>query len=139
MKQTIFSFSRATAWRIVKKSFPDLSPHYFRMNRILKQGGYYTAAEEFGLAINNRTRDSKEWIQIKNRCLSTFGNICPVTGKTNRLQVHHIDFNRMNNHLENLIPLWAKYHRLIHARADFSEDYKEADRTFLLSLTKIRR
>jgi len=32
----MFSFSRSTAYRIVKKCFPKLYPHYFRMNRIVK-------------------------------------------------------------------------------------------------------
>ena len=32
----LFSFSRMTAYRLIKKVFPDLYPHYFRMNRITK-------------------------------------------------------------------------------------------------------
>jgi len=32
----LFDFSRFTARRIVKSVFPDLYPHYFRMNRITK-------------------------------------------------------------------------------------------------------
>lgn len=32
----LFTFSRTTAWRIVKRVFPVLYPHYFRMNRIVK-------------------------------------------------------------------------------------------------------
>jgi len=31
----IFPFSRSTAYRTVKKAFPSLYPHYFRMNRIV--------------------------------------------------------------------------------------------------------
>lgn len=31
----LFEFSRTTAYRIVKKAFPELYPHYFRMNRIV--------------------------------------------------------------------------------------------------------
>ena len=38
----LFSFSRSTAYRTVKKVFPDLYPHYFRMNRITK------TADKFG-------------------------------------------------------------------------------------------
>lgn len=33
-KGRIFPFSRFTARRIIKKVFPDLYPHYFRLNRI---------------------------------------------------------------------------------------------------------
>jgi len=31
----LFSFCRTTAYRTVKKAFPSLYPHYFRMNRIV--------------------------------------------------------------------------------------------------------
>lgn len=31
----LFSFSRTTGYRIVKSVFPNLYPHYFRMNRIV--------------------------------------------------------------------------------------------------------
>ena len=125
MKQKLFSFSYRTAYRLVKKVFPDLYPNYFRMNRILKQGGYYTAAEQFGFAINNRTRDSKDWIQSKKNCLSAFGNRCPITGRTDKLHIHHIDFNKENNNPENLIPLWSPLHTLIHALEGFSKAWCE--------------
>jgi integrase len=32
----LFPFTRTTAYRLVKKCFPKLYPHYFRMNRITK-------------------------------------------------------------------------------------------------------
>lgn len=35
-KGDLFKFSRTTAYRIVKRCFPNLYPHYFRMNRITK-------------------------------------------------------------------------------------------------------
>lgn len=38
----LFSFHRTTAYRIVKSIFPNLYPHYFRMNRITK------ISEDFG-------------------------------------------------------------------------------------------
>jgi integrase len=38
----LFDFSRTTGYRIVKKVFPSLYPHYFRMNRITK------ISEDFG-------------------------------------------------------------------------------------------
>jgi integrase len=48
----IFDFSRFTAYRVVKKVFPDLYPHYFRMNRITKvdsQFGDATVYRLFGI------------------------------------------------------------------------------------------
>lgn len=38
----LFDFHYTTAYRTVKKAFPELYPHYFRMNRITK------IAEQFG-------------------------------------------------------------------------------------------
>ena len=38
----LFDFCRTTGYRIVKKIFPSLYPHYFRMNRITK------ISEDFG-------------------------------------------------------------------------------------------
>jgi len=38
----LFDFCRTTGYRIVKKIFPNLYPHYFRMNRITK------ISEDFG-------------------------------------------------------------------------------------------
>ena len=32
----LFPFSRYTAYRVVKRAFPSLYPHYFRMNRIVR-------------------------------------------------------------------------------------------------------
>lgn len=35
----IFPFSRTTGYRLVKRAFPKLYPHYFRMNRLTKVSG----------------------------------------------------------------------------------------------------
>lgn len=40
----LFSFSRTTAWRIVKAVFPELYPHFFRQNR------FTDVADKFPLA-----------------------------------------------------------------------------------------
>jgi len=52
MTNRIFSFCRKTAYNIVKKVFPDLYPHYFRMNRITKTSvtfGDATVYQVFGI------------------------------------------------------------------------------------------
>lgn len=52
----IFTFSRTTAWRLVKKIFPELYPHYFRMNRITKtadQFGDSTVYHLFGITASS--------------------------------------------------------------------------------------
>ena len=52
----LFSFSYKTAYRTVKKIFPDLYPHYFRMNRITKTDilfGDATVYHIFGISANS--------------------------------------------------------------------------------------
>ena len=52
----LFSFSRSTAYRTVKKIFPDLYPHYFRMNRITKTDilfGDATVYHVFGITASS--------------------------------------------------------------------------------------
>jgi len=135
MKQKLFPFTRKTAHRIVKKAFPNLYPNYFRMNRIANLGGYTEASKQLGLAQGRRVY-SKEWNQIARKRISEFGRTCPITGESDKLHVHHIDYDSSNNESENLIPLWVPYHKLIHARAGFSQFYKALDMTVLLSISK---
>lgn len=50
-----FPFSRSTGYRLVKRVFPDLYPHYFRMNRvtkILEKFGVVAVHNTFGLSLN---------------------------------------------------------------------------------------
>lgn len=52
----LFLFSRSTAYRTVKKVFPDLYPHYFRMNRITKTDilfGDATVYHVFGISASS--------------------------------------------------------------------------------------
>ena len=52
----LFSFSRMTAYRTVKKVFVDLYPHYFRMNRFtkaLEQFGPATVVNTYGINLNS--------------------------------------------------------------------------------------
>ena len=138
MNKKLFSFTKITAYRIVKKAFPDLYPNYFRMNRIAKMGGYTGASKQLGIS-SYQSKYSEDWNKIKRICKSVFGNVCPITGKSDKLHVHHIDFDPMNNEPENLIPLWTPYHKLIHARAGFSKSYETNDRAILLSVSKRKR
>lgn len=52
----LFSFNRKTAYNTVKKVFPSLYPHYFRMNRITKtadQFGDSTVYHVFGITASS--------------------------------------------------------------------------------------
>ena len=55
-KGKIFPFTRTTAYRLVKKCFPNLYPHYFRMNRITKTSdrfGDSTVYHLFGITASS--------------------------------------------------------------------------------------
>lgn len=45
----IFPFSRFTAYRLIKKVFPDLYPHYFRLNRITKTAEKFSDSTVYNL------------------------------------------------------------------------------------------
>ena len=52
----LFPFTYITAYRLVKKVFPNLYPHYFRMNRITKTDilfGDATVYHVFGISANS--------------------------------------------------------------------------------------
>ena len=52
----LFPFSYITAYRLVKKEFPNLYPHYFRMNRIVKiseRFGDATVYQVFGISASS--------------------------------------------------------------------------------------
>ena len=54
----LFSFCRKTGYNIVKSVFPDLYPHYFRLNRVTKvldQFSVVTVQNIFGLSLNSIT------------------------------------------------------------------------------------
>lgn len=52
----LFHFTRSTAYRLIKKAFPTLYPHYFRMNRITKTDilfGDATVYHVFGISASS--------------------------------------------------------------------------------------
>jgi integrase len=54
-KGQLFDFSRTTGYKIIKQAFPELYPHYFRMNRItktLERFGVAVVQNIFGLSLN---------------------------------------------------------------------------------------
>lgn len=55
LEEDPFPFGRRTAHRLVRSCFPDLYPHYFRMNRITKildKHGVVAVQNTFGLSLN---------------------------------------------------------------------------------------
>lgn len=50
----------------------------------------------------------------RERCLSEKGEECDLCGATERIVAHHIDGNRANNRIENLLPVCRSCHINIH-------------------------
>ena len=97
----------------VKHLFEPMKPKLrdFVLYDILK----YSSWEEYkknlhklsSLARHKHGFTNKLKQEIKNRD----SNTCQECGKTDDLEVHHIDGNRLNNDPENLLTLCKKCHR----------------------------
>jgi len=60
--------------------------------------------------------------EYRKRCLEAKGRECSVCEAGGSVLVHHIDGDRSNNDLENLVPLCEKHHRHVHAGYDTVPD-----------------
>jgi len=100
--------------------------------RKFKTAVYYGSGEKNTGYINGESIKFKENRKI---LLEQAENICPICGNNiNRKECHHIDGNRYNNELENLIVLCPSCHK--------KEDYKigrnrKGDKGKITSLSKI--
>lgn len=54
-------------------------------------------------------------IRYRQKCLSQKINVCNICGDRSDLYVHHIDGDRENDTLSNLIPLCPSCHRKVHS------------------------
>jgi len=61
----------------------------------------------------------------RDRCLSAKDKECELCGRPNKIDVHHIDGDRTNNHITNLMPVCRECHMAIHNGANGFEDYYE--------------
>lgn len=52
----------------------------------------------------------------RKKCIDRHGHKCAVCGFEDVIHVHHIDENRDNNNIDNLIPLCPNHHYLIHKK-----------------------
>lgn len=58
----------------------------------------------------------------REKTLSQKINVCNVCGSANdNLVAHHIDGNRENNDLDNLIPLCKSCHRKVHSHKPYNK------------------
>lgn len=64
-------------------------------------------------------------MSYRELCLNEKGEECYICGSGGEVQVHHIDGDRANNDLENLIPVCKSCHGKIHNNVDDYEEWYE--------------
>ena len=58
---------------------------------------------------------SDKWKQLCKQVKERDGNKCVISGETNNLEVHHLNYiNLGNERLDDLVTLSRKYHQLQH-------------------------
>lgn len=60
----------------------------------------------------------------RQKCLAQKINVCNACGSSDELVVHHIDGDRENNRLDNLVPLCPDCHNKIHSQKNVSAKLK---------------
>jgi 5-methylcytosine-specific restriction endonuclease McrA len=53
----------------------------------------------------------------RQRCIDQKGEKCNICGNNKNIEVHHIDGDRYNNSVENLIPVCEECHNKIHTHS----------------------
>lgn len=64
-------------------------------------------------------------------CFESFEQKCQICGFDEYVEVHHIDGNRLNNIQENLIPLCANHHVLVHKQKTHEKIQNQIDEIML--------
>jgi 5-methylcytosine-specific restriction endonuclease McrA len=64
-------------------------------------------------------------MSYRDKCFREKGEICAECGDTENIEVHHIDGNRWNNHLDNLAPLCHDCHMKVHNLDDSVQHWIE--------------
>lgn len=64
----------------------------------------------------------------RQKCIDAKGEECDICGSSKTIQVHHLDRDRRNDDLENLVPLCREHHNEIHKSPDeFGEYFREPE------------
>jgi 5-methylcytosine-specific restriction endonuclease McrA len=61
----------------------------------------------------------------RQKCLREKDERCVECGVTEDIEVHHIDTNRWNNELDNLVPLCHDCHSKVHSSHPEMEHWRE--------------
>jgi hypothetical protein len=88
------------------------------------QQEYDARRREQEKARGRRRLRGKAWMAIREKVLTRFGHQCAAfveeerCKKTERLEVHHMDFDRTNNSPANLLPVCFGHHRALERGED---------------------
>jgi hypothetical protein len=63
--------------------------------------------------------------RYREKCINQKGDYCHVCEATNDIRVHHIDGDRKNNDVENLIPLCRTCHAKVHTKTSQTPEIDE--------------
>jgi ribosomal protein L28 len=69
----------------------------------------------------NDYKYTPDWRKIRKLAIEYYGDICYRCGSKNHICIHHIDYNKKNNRLGNLIPLCLK----CHLKTNFNREFWE--------------
>jgi len=78
----------------------------------------------FNSGENNSRFTGQNYRQV---CFSRREHKCIICDENLVLEVHHIDNNRDNNHIDNLVPLCPTHHRYLHSKYYFLIEDKVAE------------
>lgn len=80
---------------------------------------------------------SPDITNYRERCLEAKGERCVICGTDENIVVHHLDGDRSNNSLDNLIPICRPHHSKVHYDTEeFSEYTRLLPESSLLSADK---
>lgn len=96
-----------------------------RLNNMLGKTGYTPYRRNRGIVATQ--------VDYRRRCLEHWSTACAVCGFTACIEIHHIDSNRDNNDVMNLIPLCPNHHTMVHMK-----DHRDALVTQIRALMDAR-
>lgn len=81
--------------------------------------------------LNNLENKVSSSSHYRPKCFENFEEKCQICGFIDYVEVHHIDGNRNNDNSENLIPLCANHHTMIHTKKHNENLQSQVDKIML--------
>lgn len=64
--------------------------------------------------------------EYREQCLEEMGEVCYICQSEENIVVHHINGDRDDNSMDNIIPVCEKHHHQIHSNSDELEGLKNS-------------